>query len=139
MAKTSYRLTWYGPQTKKAMEEVSMLFLEQWGLAVEGAGKEQLHPGHGVITGTLRRSIHCAKPNYNWPGDDLLPSEESPERGGKAVSPARIGRKLVVSVGSGMCYARKIEELYHFMANAFNEILPQVPRILKWCATKLGG
>lgn len=133
----SYTLKWYGRKSQQEVEQAVTLFLQQWALGVEGAAKEQLYPGHGVITGTLRRSIHAADPDYNWPGDDLMPDESTPERGGQSVSPAKKGSKLVVSVGSGMVYARVIEKKYHYLANALRKMLDEAPRILKWAAYKL--
>jgi len=136
---TKYVHKWYGKKAASYAEEMLKLFLGQWGLHVEGKAKEQLYWGHGMVTGTLRRSIHSAEPGYNWPGDDVAPSAETPERGGEHVEPAREGKKLVIEVGSGMVYARKIEDLYHYMENAVKDSLNDAPRILKWAAKHVGG
>ena len=134
----SYKLNWKDKEVAGQCEGVGSLFLEQFGLAVEGSAKEQLYWGHGMRTGTLRRSIHSAAPGYNWPGDNLKPSEESPERGGQAVSPGKVGEKLVLQVGSGMIYADVIERLYHYMETGLRINLDHVPRILKWAAAQKG-
>lgn len=132
MAVKGYRLNWKGDKVEAAAQDVLSLFLQQFGLAVEGGAKERLYYGHGVDTGTLRRSIHSADPNYNWPGDSIRPAADTPERGGKAISPAKKGNKLVLCVGSGMVYARVINAKYHFMEDSLEANMPRAGEILQW-------
>jgi len=81
----------------------------KFGLKVEGNAKKKLFKGHGVITGTLRRSIHLAQPGYGWRNDNVTASDNSPERGTRAVTPLVRGTRLMLQVGSGMDYALYIE------------------------------
>jgi hypothetical protein len=80
----------------------------RWGLVVEGESKKVLRRGHGVLTGTLRRSIHTAEPGYNFGADNVTPTASAPERGGQNTDAAVINRRLSLLVGSGMVYALAI-------------------------------
>jgi hypothetical protein len=125
-------LKWNGPAAEgQAIRRLSNA-LGDIGLDVEGEAKKELYKGHGVLTGTLRRSIHSAGPGYNWPGDDVAPAEGTPERGGQAATPEPIGRRLVVAVGSGLVYAMAVHqghhsfEGYHYITNAVEKVRPRV-------------
>ncbi len=142
-----WKLNWQGDQV---LQDAQTTLAEAWtqvGLAVEGAAKKELHKGHGVETGTLRRSIHCAAPGYNWSGDDVAAASDSPERGGNAVAPAKKGNVLSLQVGSGLSYAAAIEfgftsaieyammgirnfEGYRYLRNGLDKVKPQIPEIL---------
>lgn len=124
---------------------------EAWsevGLAVEGEAKKELYKGHGVVTGTLRRSIHTAKPGYAWSGDNVKAADDTPERGGRTVAPEVTATEVRLEVGSGMEYAAPIEfgfssaveyamkgirnfEGYRYMRNGLDKVKPKIPDILR--------
>ena len=130
-------LNWKGAETRAKVVAAIVSGLGEFGLKHETAAKGQLQPGHGVLTGTLRRSIHSAATQYDFAGDDLPPTTTSPDRGGQEVVLQEEGGRVTVVVGSGMIYARKMEELYGYMQNSHNQILPQlIPTIEKHAAAK---
>jgi hypothetical protein len=136
---SKYRLDWRGTQVKG---EVRKNVAEAWGevgLHVETAGKKQLSKGHGVRSGTLRRSIHSAAPGYNWQGDNVPPSEGSPERGGQLALAGMGSDGVTIQVGSGLVYALAVHqgfedgsfEGYHYLTIGLDEVKPQIPGIMK--------
>ncbi len=135
-------LKWNGNEVRRdALKGVSAAMTE-FGLRCETAAKSRLQPGHGVITGTLRRSIHSAVPGYSWQGDNVA---NGPERGGQEAEPVEKNGKLTLELGSGMEYALAIHqgwELgykktrgsfagYHFLTEAVTEQKPKLPSILE--------
>lgn len=107
-----------------------------FGLVVEGYAKKELRRGHGVLTGTLRRSIHTAKPDYNFGADDVEPNKSAPERGGSFVEAGMKSGKLSLLVGSGMVYALKIHNGfggfpgYHYLTIGLKKARPQLKNIV---------
>lgn len=122
-----FTLNWKGDQVVDEVEDNAILILGEFGLAVEGEAKQELRPGHGVKTGTLRRGIHAAKPGYNWAADNIVPSNSAPNLGGKIVSAVRKGGRLVVSVGVGLIYAMTVHQGhgsfkgYHYLTNGLEK------------------
>lgn len=129
------KLTWRGDQVlDKTLTNVGRA-LTEFGLRVEASAKDQLYKGHGVITGTLRRSIHCATPGFNWLAEGRMmlgarnnrlrmKSVKKAMRGtslGQQMSlpniqslhmtarPAMVGSVLTLQVGSGLRYALPVE------------------------------
>lgn len=108
----------------------------KFGLIVESYGKQELEKGHGVLSGTLRRSIHIAEPGYNWAGDDVEPSEQAPERGGQKIELVVPSDKVSLLIGSGLRYAMAVHQGhgsfqgYHFLTNPLNKAKPELPGIL---------
>ncbi len=76
----------------------------------------ELEYGHGVKTGTLRRSLHVAEPGYNWSADDVKPSAQSPNRNGMKFNAVINGRKVTIQVGSGIRYALPVHQGHHSFA-----------------------
>lgn len=132
-----YRLDWKGAKCKEQVVGAVKVGLGRFGLVHETEAKRELGPGHGVLSGTLRRSIHSAKPAYNFGGDDVPPSSGSPERGGAAAAEV-VGAKVIVSVGSGMVYARAIEEMYGYVQKGHERALPQLNGLLEQAASEAG-
>src|SRR5512134_865803 len=130
-------LKWKGPAAEEQAIRRLSNALGDIGLDIEGEAKKQLYKGHGVLTGTLRRSIHSAGPGYNWPADDVEPNETTPERGGQNVTPEQTGRRLVIAVGSGLVYALAVHqghgsfEGYHYLTNAVEKVKPRVPQHIR--------
>jgi len=124
-------LKWKGKQVEDEVVERLSAALVDIGLDVEGEAKKELTKGHGVLTGTLRRSIHTASPGYNWGSDNVTPSESSPERGGGEATPAKKENRLTIEVGSGMEYAMAVHQGhgsfggYHFITNAIVKVKPR--------------
>lgn len=124
---------WRGPTVLTGWKKNLADGLGEIGLRVEAAAKRQLYKGHGVITGTLRRSIHCAPPGYGW-------AAEAKGGGGSEgvhVPGVPVGDKLVVSVGTGLEYAKPVHDGhgsfggYHYMTNGVEIVKPDAPTILK--------
>ena len=120
------------------------------GLEIEGEARRELHPsaqddagnwieggGRGKRSGTLQRSIHAASVGYNFAGDDVTPSNSSPDRGGQAPEPERDGDRLMVAVGSGMVYAMAVHQGhgsfggYHYLTNAVEKVRPKALAIIR--------
>ena len=139
MSRGSVRLDWRGPQAVAAcIDQVVKPALAEWALyKVEKKAKAKLYKGHGVLTGTLRRSIHTAGPGYAWDSDSCEPSTGSPERGGVLGEPAEAGGRIVLELGSGMEYALGVHQGhgsfggYHFLTEAVDEEAPSLPPILE--------
>ena len=124
--------TWRGMEVTQAVAKKVAMALGEFGLTAEGHAKRELRKGHGVITGTLRRSIHTAEPGYNWSGDD-----GSSELGGQKVDASVNGSRIVVQLGSGLGYALPVHqghqgfEGYHFLTIGVDKAKKEVPAILK--------
>lgn len=134
---SGYQLNWLG---QVVFQDAMRILSDAWGqvgLAVEGNAKKELYKGRGVITGTLRRSIHTAKPGYAWPGDNVEPANDTPERGGKSVKADANASEVRLEVGSGMVYAAYIEfglgnfEGYRYLGNGLDKTKPRIPDILR--------
>lgn len=132
--------TWRGKEVSQAVAQNVALALGEFALRAEGHAKRELQKGHGVITGTLRRSIHTAQPGYNWNSDG-----GEGERGGKLVAALIKGNMITVQVGSGLVYAMAIHQGwtlgykgtkgafagYHFLTIGVDKAKPEMPSILK--------
>lgn len=123
----SHTIVWLGVQVLDKKRQQAANAMGEVGLRVEAAAKRQLYKGHGVITGTLRRSIHTASPGYNWSGDSGGPD-----------GPAKlVGDKLIVEVGSGLEYAMAVHDGhgsfggYHYLTIGVDIVRPAVPGIFK--------
>jgi hypothetical protein len=130
------RLKWRGEQvTAETLEKVS-LAMGEFALEVEGNSKRELRRGHGVLTGTARRSIHVAQPGYSWHVDHTEPSAGTPELGGKTFAATIDGKRVTIQVGSGLNYALPLHQGhgsfggYHYMTNGLNKTKPRLPAIL---------
>jgi hypothetical protein len=128
----TYKVTWYDDQVIELSEEQLKAILTEFGLTAEGFSKKELQKGHGVLTGTLRRSIHLAQPDYAFGQDNVEPSESSPERGGSKVEAEKIGKgKFALALGSGLKYALKIHQGwgsfpgYHYITNGIEKAKAQ--------------
>lgn len=138
----NFRFTWNGDQVAELTRENAAKALAEFGLTVEGEAKRELRKGHGVLTGTLRRSIHTALPGYGWSGDDVKDGG-GPERGGQSSVPPE--NNLKIEVGSGMAYAMAIHQGwpagykkmrgsfagYHFLTNGLKKAKTRLPSIIE--------
>ena len=131
-----FRLNWLGDEVKRTMQEKGAKIIAEFALTVEGESKRELRKGHGVITGTLRRSIHTALPGYDWGGDDVEPSAGAPERGGQNVEAQSSGGRITVEVGSGLVYAMPVHQGhgsfagYHYLTNGLNKAKAKLGSII---------
>lgn len=132
------KLEWKGAQFRGQVVDAIAAGLTEFGIRHESEAKRQLVPGQGVLTGTLRRSIHAAGPSYNFAADDVAPAPGTPERAGTGGEAEEIGGSVVISVGSGMSYARKIEELYYYLTDSFWIVEPQLLPTLEKHARERG-
>lgn len=129
------KVDWRGKQVVGIMDEAAENALQEFGLKVESGAKRLLRPGHGVVTGTLRRSIHTADPDYVWQSDNVGPSGSSPERGGQSPKIKKKGSKLQIVNGSGLVYAMPVHqghgsfEGYHFLLLPYEELKDDFPDI----------
>lgn len=121
-----FTLNWKGDELKRTIQENGAKIIAEFGLTVEAEAKKELRRGHGVLTGTLRRSIHTALVGYDWKSDDVEPSKGAPELGGTAVMP-EAQNQLTVQVGSGLVYAMAVHQGhhnftgYHYLTNGLNK------------------
>jgi hypothetical protein len=127
------KFKWRGDEVfRQVVDECLKPGLRDFGLDVEGESKAELQKGHGVETGTLRRSIHTAEPGYSWGSDNTPASAGSPERGSTNALPAESGGKLTIQVGSGMEYALPVHQGhhsfggYHFLTNGLQKAAPRL-------------
>ena len=134
-----WRLNWRGAEAAKATSDQAIEIMSDIGLAAEGNSKRELTKGHGVLTGTLRRSIHAATPGYGWSGD----VGSGMELGGKRIVAIRRGGRISIEVGSGLEYAMAIHQGwsnggglrgsfagYHYLTNGVEKTRAQVPAIV---------
>jgi hypothetical protein len=110
---------WTGDQVREQVVGALRDSLVEFGLYHEGLAKGQLRKGRGVVTGTLRRSVHAAGSAYNFGRDNVPTSAGSPERGGAGLTVEEKNKKLSVVVGSGMRYARRIDVLYAYLTGTY--------------------
>ncbi len=96
-------LHWKGDEVYSQVQGVVADGLRDWLLETEGQCKGVLYPGHGEDTGSLKRSIHAAAPDYNWPSDHSYPN--GPERGGRSFEPLIGSENVSAAIGSGQKYA----------------------------------
>jgi hypothetical protein len=137
MARSRVKLVWRGTQVVRAVQSNVEDAYTEFGLTVERYSKKELKRGHGVLSGTLRRSIHTAEPGYDWSADDVPAGKSGPERGGRRVKAKTIGVKTTLLVGSGLKYSLPVHqghhnfEGYHYLTNGLAKAKPELPVILK--------
>lgn len=124
-------LDWRGPEVRAQAVRVLARALGYFGLVHETEAKGVLKPRRGVLTGTLRRSIHAAGTGYNFAGDDVQPGPGTPERGNRDVEPTVSDAKIAVVAGTGMSYARPVEARYRYMEKGHQRALPQLPALIE--------
>lgn len=129
--------SWRGKEVTEAVKRNVAKALGEFALRVEGNSKRQLRRGHGVETGTLRRSIHTAQPGYNWGADDVEPSSQSSELGGKSFDAVINGKKITIQVGSGLRYALAVHQGhhsfggYHYLTTGLEQAKKDLPEVLR--------
>lgn len=127
---------WRGKEIAQAVANNVAKALGKFALRVEGHSKRELRRGHGVLTGTLRRSIHTAQPGFNWGGDDVKPAPQTPELGGRVFTALIQGKKVTIQVGSGLKYALPVHqghhsfEGYHYLTNGLEKAKPELAQDL---------
>jgi hypothetical protein len=137
MSDASWDFNWNLEEVIQLSEEQLEAIMAEFALVTEGESKKELEKGHGVKTGTLRRSIHAASGEYEFGGDDVEPSTSSPERGGKQVQPMHDGHRFVAAVGSGLSYAMRIHQGwgkfggYHYITNGLEKAKAQRDAIIE--------
>lgn len=142
----SSRLDWRGEDVLQAFRRAAAGALMRFALMIESGAKETLQPGAGVRTGTLRRSIHVARPGYNWSHDDVEPGPYTPERGSQEVEPGESADKLELSleIGSGLVYAMPVHQGfggfpgYHYIMRPFDALRGQFVDVLREFLRKEG-
>jgi len=132
------RLEWNGDEVYRKVVNALEGALTEFGLVHEGGAKRALKPGRGVLTGTLRRSIHAASPDYNFASDDVKPGPGTPERGGTGGGAKTDGNIIRIVVGSGLHYARPVEERYGMIAGSHNAAVQRLPGIITKHAKRSG-
>ena len=129
---------WRGKEVSQAVAQNVARALGEFGLRAEGHAKQELQKGHGVLTGTLRRSIHTAQPGYDWAGDAV----STGDRGGQMVEGLVQGEKVTLYLGSGLQYALAVHqghhsfEGYHYLTIGLDKAKPELPAVLKKHALK---
>jgi len=132
MAK-GFRLRWKGAEARVMVIKAIIGGVNEFHLDVEREAKAILQPGHGVVTGTLRRSIHADSPTYTWGSDDVAPTPGAPERGGTGEMPQEQGNAVVGTIGSGLSYAKPVHDGhgsfggYQYITRAHEKQSPTLP------------
>lgn len=127
---------WRGKEVNEAVLQNVSRAMGEFALRAEGHSKKELQKGHGVITSTLRRSIHTAHPGYNWAGDNVKPSPATPELGGRSFEALIQGKKVAIQLGSGLGYALPVHQGhgsfggYHYLTNGLEKAKPEMPIVL---------
>lgn len=128
---------WRGKEVTLAVQSNMSKALGKFGLVAEGYAKKELQKGHGVLTGTLRRSIHTAQPGYDWSGDNVAAESGAPERGGNLTEGVIEASRIALQLGSGLVYALAVHqghhsfEGYHYLVNGVDKARAEMPNILK--------
>lgn len=135
---------WRGKEITKAVQQNVAGAMGEFALRAEGHSKKELRKGHGVITGTLRRSIHTAQPGYDW-GRDAASVTIKGKRtkgssftlGGQLVDALIEADRITIQLGSGLGYALPVHQGhhsfdgYHFIENGVEKARPELPAVLK--------
>lgn len=131
------KLTWRGKEVTEQVKKNLMAAMGEFALEVQAGAMKQLEHGHGVETGTLRRSLHVAQPGYNWDADNVTPSPQSPNRNGMKFDAMVNGKKISIEVGSGLRYALAVHQGhhtfagYHFLTIGVDQAKKKLPGILE--------
>ena len=134
-----FRLQWRGAETKAMVAKAVIGGLNEFHLEVEREAKAILQPGAGVVTGTLRRSVHAGAPSYGWESDDVPPSPTSTERGGTGGLPEKQGNMVVGTIGSGLVYALAVHDGhcysafpgYYYIERGYEKVQHKLPEKLQ--------
>lgn len=106
---SKFKLTWRGDDLYEQRANQISAAMQEFSLQLETAAKQELYPGHGVRTGTLRRSI-------------------------TAIPIRREGTKIRGGVGAGAesrRYSKVIHARYRYITNPFERIRPKFRSILR--------
>lgn len=137
-ARSTYRLEWAGDQLGAAVKVAISIGLVAWADLHERAAKDQLAPGHGLLTGRGQRSIHAAAPDYNWRQDFSAPARSAPELSSVAYQPVEKGGRMVAAVGSGLFYMSLIEDRYGFVERSHDQTIGDLAGALERAAKGAG-
>lgn len=100
-------LTWNGPAILAKARAGAITGLTEVDQRTEAAAKAELYPGHGLVTGVLRRGIV---------GEDA-----------QAVSDTRVRGRVAVK---GVPYARVIERRYGYLKKGWEQVRPRAGEIV---------
>jgi hypothetical protein len=104
---SGYTLTWKGDALLAKARRGAVRGLTEADQRIEAAAKAELYPGHGVLTGALRRGIV---------------GEEAQE-----VSATLVRGRVAVK---GIRYARVIERRYRYLRNGFEKERPRLGQVI---------
>ena len=133
----AFRLNWKGDEVTKQVLENCAKAMGEFAMTAQANAMHQLEHGHGVETGTLRRSLHIAESGYDWGGDDVEPSSSSPNRNGMMANAAMNGKKVTIQLGSGLRYALPVHQGhhgfagYHYLTIGLDQARSELPSILR--------
>lgn len=124
------RLVWRGKQLTEYIVADMRMAVGEIGLAIEQGAKGDLYPLHGYDTGSLKRSIHTAKPGHSFKGEHRYP--DGPERGGRLV-PGELGTdgNPQIAVGTGQDYAHYVHWRFPFFEAGLLRAKIMLPSILR--------
>jgi hypothetical protein len=137
MSEAQWDFQWNLEEVIQLSEDQLEAIIAEFALVTEGESKKELSKGHGVKTGTLRRSIHAANLEYDFGSDDVEADASSPERGNQSVKPTRDGKRIIVALGSGLSYALKIHQGwgkfggYHYITSGLEKAKAQRDAIIE--------
>lgn len=102
MASNTYRIDWRGPELLDKARAGAVTGLTELDLRVQASAQAELYPGHGLLTGALRRGVV---------GEEATAVSDTLVRGRVAVK--------------GIPYARVIERRYGYLAAGWRKEQPQ--------------
>jgi hypothetical protein len=137
MARKPVVLFWKGEEVSDQVLENVSAGLDEFALRAEANSKRELRRGRGVASGTLRRSLHTARPGFDWSSDNVDPSSSTPDRGGQKFNAVINGKRVTIQLGSGLNYALAVHQGhhgftgYHYITNGVDKTQPELPSILE--------
>lgn len=122
---------WNGGGTREELERRLKLAMRDLGLEIEARAKGILQPGRGVLTGTLRRSVHAAGADYDFGRDDTEAGPRTPERGNRQFDPTIQDGRIIIAVGSGMKYAAAVEKRLGYLIAGREAAVKRLPEFVE--------
>lgn len=104
---SGYTLNWKGPEILARARAGAERGLTEVDQRTEAGAKEELYPGHGLLTGALRRGVVG--------------------EAAQAVSPTLIRGRVAVK---GIPYARAIERRYGYLKKGWEKVQPRAGSIV---------
>ena len=119
-------LNWKGDALLRKMRRTAAAAGQEIGLRIEGAAKQQLVKGRGVLTGTLRRSI-TAQPVEVF--RDIVAVTVATDA--ETVMAEGSKKQKIVAAGTKLRYAMIVHRRIPYMTDGLKRVKPQVIKVWK--------